>query len=103
MTNKTLEKMIDRRVKKIKVLLDHIWENRKEILDKQRRSLTFDDEANFHPSFHDAPELYLPHEIYRTLTTDAADKINEMLSAVVEENGKLLKTDLLDWFFPEDF
>lgn len=92
-----LERMIDVRVTRMKKLLSYVWENRKKLIQQQKAAYK---EGNG-STLHEAPWEYLPDQIYRKLTTDDVDKLNEILCDVIElHKGKLTKSYLIDAFLP---
>jgi len=58
----------------------YIWDNRENIIRLQKEAMTRNSPASFQKNcFHDDPEAFLPMSIYKHMSGDIVDSINEFL------------------------
>ena len=89
----SIKKMFDKKTKYPLRVISHLWDRRKDIMRKMK--LAKEGEID---DFHSYPLNYISKEIYRGMSVDIVDRINEMLWYCVDHNnGKCFtKRELVD-------
>lgn len=91
------EKTFEKRFKQIYEIAKYLLEHGKEMIEKQKKAEENFDEDGF-VSFCDCPGDYLPGELYRTMSSDLVDIINEMLcGAVHSKQKKFTQAEIMNW------